>query len=104
MITIHYDYTDGTEISYFKEMNSKADFTTNCLLFFNNDEEQEVKILRENGDYIIKSDLFNTNFHTEKDIRIEHNILRIFIANGFRWKSVSNLKKYIANGYKWNNI
>jgi hypothetical protein len=101
LITIHYDYTDGTEISFFEGKNTKDSFSTNCLQFFNNDEPQNVKILRKNGDYIIKSDLFNDNFHTDKEIRQGHNILKIFLANGLRWKTVEALEEYIANGYTW---
>jgi len=86
MITIHYDYTDKTEISFAEGRQISTDFNTHCLQFFNNDESQDVKILKKNGDYILKSELFNDNFYTDKEIRQGHNILKIFLANGFCWK------------------
>ena len=88
MITIHYDFTDGTEVSRGEGLQLGDDFTTNCLTFFNNDYDYDCKIVRKDGRYILMSELYvdHDRFYTNREIRQAHNILKIFIANGFNWK------------------
>jgi len=46
MIKINFDFTDGTEVSYIEGCELKDNFTTNCLDFFNNDEETDDVMVR----------------------------------------------------------
>ena len=39
MITIHWDFTDGTEVPYMQGKMLGDNFTTHCLDFFNMDEK-----------------------------------------------------------------
>lgn len=81
MITIHWDFTDGTELSYIEGCEKGDNFTTNCLEFFNfSVEVDEVIVLRKDGATISRKNIQN---HTQKQIRREHNIQRILVAGGF---------------------
>lgn len=83
MITIHYDFTDGTEVSYQEGLELKDNFTTCCLDFFNMDiEVEDVIILKKDGKYISRK---NIQQHTIKEIRKAHNIHKMLIANTFNW-------------------
>jgi len=88
MITIHYDFTDGTEVSRGEGLQLGDNFTTNCLTFFNNDYDYDCKIVCKDGRYILMSELYTdaNKIYTDREIRETHNILKIFIANGFNWK------------------
>ena len=87
MINIHYDFIDGTEVSYGEGKMLDGDFNTNCLLFFTNDSREDVVIECEDGRYMSKNEIMsNDNFYTEKHIRHAHNILKMFLAGGFNWK------------------
>jgi len=87
MIKIHYDFTDGTEISYGEGKCLDDDFTTNCLLFFTNDTHEEVVIETADGKFISKNDLMRNDPHyTLKHMRQSHNILKMFLAGAFNWK------------------
>ena len=83
MITIHWDFTDGTELSYIDGLIAKDNFTTNCLDFFNMDiDVDDVIVIKRSGDIISRK---NINDHTTKDIRIEHNIQKMLKSNSFNW-------------------
>ena len=83
MITIHYDFTDGTEISYVQGKLKKDNFTTHCLDFFNMDEDtDDVIIVRSDGKKISRK---NINSHTSKEIHNVHNIHKMFLADSFEW-------------------
>lgn len=86
MITIHYDFTDKTEISYNEGLLLKDNFTTNCLDFFCFDFNTEVKVLKQDGSYILKNELLTDNYYCSKQIRKTHNILKMLKANKFNWK------------------
>jgi len=85
MITIHYDFTDGTEISYIEGTIKKDNFTTKCLNFFSFDYDADVMVIKKDGTSILKSDLLNENKHTLKDIREEHNLHKMLVANAFKF-------------------
>lgn len=83
MITIHFDFTDGTEVSYIEGKDLKDNFTTHCLDFFNMDEEvDDIIVLRKDGTKISRK---NIQDHTDKEIRKSHNIRKMLISGGFVW-------------------
>lgn len=82
----------GNEISYIEgveelsQFGVNTEFCTNCLDFFSFDTECEVKVIKRNGNYILKSELLqNTCIYTEKEIRVSHNIHRMLVAGSFNW-------------------
>jgi hypothetical protein len=82
MITIHWDFSDGTEISYVEGLNNN-NFTTHCLEFFSFDiDVNDVIVLREDGKYISRASIQK---HTNKEIREEHNIRKMLLAGNFEW-------------------
>jgi hypothetical protein len=84
MITIHWDFEDGTEVSYIKGKNLGDNFSTNCLDFFNMDENvDDVIVLRSDGYKISRK---NIHLHSSKQIRKEHNIHKMLKAGSFIWK------------------
>jgi len=86
MINIHFDFTDGSELSYEEGMEAEKDFNTNCLAFFSFDVKDDVKVIKKDGSYILKSELLGTSDYTDREIRLAHNIEKILRANGFCWK------------------
>ena len=83
MITIHWDYTDGTEVSIIEGKLLGDNFTTHCLDFFNQDEiVDDVIVLKKNGEKISRK---NIQHHIVKEIRPAHNIHKMLVANYFNW-------------------
>lgn len=83
MITIHYDFTDGSEVSFHEGLILRDNFTTCCLDFFNFDiETDDVIIIRKDGKRLSRK---NINEHCEKEIRKQHNIHKMFVAGSFDW-------------------
>jgi hypothetical protein len=84
MITIHWDFTTGEEVSYQEGLELKDNFTTCCLDFFNMDiEVDDVVIYRKDGKYISRK---NIQSHTNgKEIRIAHNIHKMLVSGSFNW-------------------
>ena len=83
MITIHFDFSDGTEVSYADGKLLKDNFTTHCLDFFNMDEQvDDVVVLRKDGRKISRKSI---NQHTVKDIRPSHDIHKMLVAGSFEW-------------------
>lgn len=100
MIIIHFDYTDGTEISYGEGKILKDNFATCVLNFFcwdyigkfvyneiTNEFDFEtitddVVILKANGDYISLRSIYN---HTDRFIRFSHNVSKMLTAQSFIW-------------------
>lgn len=81
IIVIHYDFTDGTEVSYIEGKKLKSNFTTNCLDFFNMDEEvDDVIVLKKDGSEVSRK---NIQKHTKKEIRKSHNIQKMLKGNAF---------------------
>lgn len=91
MITIHYDFTDGTELSWIEGRNKGDAFTTNVLDFFTSD--RNVIVVKKDGSYISSVELLaNDPYYTDKHMRPAHNIHKMLVANGFRWKPKDYLK------------
>lgn len=83
MITIHYDYTDGSELSYGEGLLMGDNFTTCCLEFFNMDiETDDVVVRKKNGQKISRKNIY---IHTTKEIRTAHNIRKMLVAGSFNW-------------------
>ncbi len=84
MITIHWDFTDGTEVPYLQGKLLGDNFTTHCLEFFNMDERvDDVVVLRSDGQKISRK---NIQSHTNgKEIRIAHNIHKMLVSGSFNW-------------------
>jgi len=86
MITIHWDFSDGTEVSYREGIgliSESKSFNTHCLEFFSNDVECEVLVMRKDGRTLIKSDLEHI---FGKEIRNEHNLQKMLQFDSFIWK------------------
>jgi len=91
-IEIHWDYSNSKEISFYDGVLSKKSFQTHCLMFFGFDnlvDDNDIIVKKKNGDYISARELLdNDGSYTNKSIRPAHNILRILMADGFKWKSL----------------
>ena len=88
MITIHYDYKVGNELSYAEGVEAGDHFTTNCLDFFTTDNPaNDVIVLKHNGDYISRNELLaGDTQYTLKEIRRAHNIHKMLVAGSFKFK------------------
>jgi len=86
MINIHFDFTNGSELSYIEGKIKKKDFNTNCLGFFSFDTEDDVKVIKKDGSYILKSELLGYSGYTAREIREGHNIEKMLRANSFKWQ------------------
>lgn len=88
MIKIHYDFTDGSEISYSEGLEKKDGFNTCCLDFFTiENEAQDIVVFDSKGNTLSRNRLMENNgVYTSKEIRIPHNILKMFKANSFNWR------------------
>lgn len=86
MIKIHFDFTDGTEVSYAEGYALGDNFTTCCLDFFTTD--QDAVVVKKNGEYLsVKEILLNDGSYTKKHIRHAHNLQKLLIAGHFEdWK------------------
>jgi hypothetical protein len=84
MITIHWDFTDGSEVSYQEGLELKDNFTTCCLDFFNMDiDVDDVIIYRKDDKHISRKSIQK---HTNgKEIRDAHNIHKMLVAGSFNW-------------------
>lgn len=83
IITIHWDFSDGTEVSYVDGIIAEDSFTTHCLEFFNMDiDVDDVIVITRIGKKISRS---NINKHTTKEIRKEHDIRKMLVAGKFEW-------------------
>lgn len=83
MITIHWDFTDGTEISYVDGLLRGDNFTTCCLEFFDmGSRVDDIVVVRKNGKKISRK---NIQDHTTKEIRGTHNIRKMLVAGSFKW-------------------
>ena len=80
VITIHYDFTDGTELSYIEGLECKGSFTTCCLEFFDTDNKH-CRVVKKDGSNIGVFELMaNTGKYTQKEIRKSHNLRRLLVA------------------------
>jgi len=90
-ITIHYDFTDGTEVSYAEgifNINLGKSFTTNCLDFFTNiPYVDEVIVIDKLGNTLSRNKLMsNKSDYTNRDMREAHNLQKMLKANSFNWQ------------------
>lgn len=91
MIFIHWDYTDGSEISYAEGQknieNNNTNFNTNVLEFFSTETPSNVVVLKRDGSYIDRNELMsNKGNYTLKEMRTAHNIQRMLVAGAFKWR------------------
>lgn len=83
MITIHWDYTDGSELSYIEGKKKKDNFTTCCLDFFNQDEPvNDVVIKKKDGAYISRMYI---DLSTNKDIKEHTNIRNLLVGGALKF-------------------
>lgn len=84
MITIHWDFVDGTEVSYIEGIRLGDNFTTNCLDFFNMDiAVDDVVVKRKDGSRIHRK--YINDYSRGKEIRKTHNIHKMLVAGSFIW-------------------
>jgi hypothetical protein len=91
MIIIHYDYTDGTEISYVEGLNCDKDFTTHCLEFFSAHYVTvgDIIVMCKDGRYASRNEILAGDKHySVKKIRPEHNLRQMLIAGSFEFKGM----------------
>ena len=70
MITIHYDFTDGTELSYVEGLEKGDNFTTCCLDFFNIDcKAEDIKVIDKLGNTLYRSKLLENTGKYRQDLR-----------------------------------
>ncbi len=89
MLIIHFDFIDGTEVSYAEGKELGDNFTTNCLNFFTTygAPNSDVVVVKKDGSYISRNDLLNGKHPTyDKQIRKAHNIDKMLIAGCFEFK------------------
>ena len=87
MIKIHFDFVDGTEVSYSEGLKLKDNFNTNCLDFFCWDKDvDDVLVVDKNGNVLSRNTLLVKNTYTEKQIRKTHNIQKMLKAGSFKWQ------------------
>lgn len=85
MIEIHYDFTDGSELSYIEGKNCKEGFTTNCLEFFST-SNPNAYVLRDDGGLLSVQDLLrNDRRFIDKEIREAHDLRKMLVAEAFEW-------------------
>ena len=85
VITIHYDFTDGTELSYIEGLECKVGFTTCCLEFFDTYNENCTVIKKDGSQVSVRELMKNTGLHIDKDIRKAHNLRRMLVGNALRF-------------------
>lgn len=90
IITIHYDFTDKTEISYKEGLECNKSFTTNCLEFFSeHTQASDIIVLSKEYGYISRRELLlNSEIYISKEIRPEHNLTKMLLANSFEWQKI----------------
>lgn len=93
MIKVHFDFTDGTELSYSESINNSTnDFTTHSLEVIDQWLEfdrspSEIVILRKDGSYIdIKEVLKNDGKYSDKYLTRDHSLARMIKANALEWQ------------------
>jgi len=83
IITIHWDFTDGTEVSYIEGLSRNDSFSTNCVQFFSLEQDCEVIVINSKGERISKN---NIQEHSPKQIQPAHNITKLLLADRLIWK------------------
>lgn len=100
-IEVHYDYTSGTEVSYQEGLaivKQGKGFTTCCLEFVCSDylKTHRVIVITKRRAYIDLEELMdNTGIYTDKEIRPEHNLRKMLVANAFNWVQAAGVSNAI---------
>lgn len=107
MIKIHFDYVDGTEVSYAEglhQMSIGASFSTCCLDFLDmGSEVNEVIVVDKLGNKLSRSKLLrNDRTYTDKYMRAEHNLQKMLKAGAFNWQvakasPMQTLEDFVCN-------
>jgi hypothetical protein len=112
MIKIHFDFTDGTELSYSESIstivesinNGTSDFATHSLevidqwLAFDR-PPSEIVVLRKDGSYIdIKEVLKNDGNYGDKYLTRDHSLARMIKANALRWQPPKENEGMVIKG------
>ena len=83
MTEIHWDYTDGTEVSWIEGLKLGDNFTTCCTKFFNQDIiTDDVVVLRKDGKKVSRK---NIQLSTNKQIKIGHNIEKLLLGGALEF-------------------
>lgn len=85
IIIIHFDFVDGTELSYVEGKNCLGAFTTNCLEFFSTDNPSASIVKRDGGKMSVQDLLNNDGRFTDKEIRESHDLRKMLVAGAFEW-------------------
>lgn len=99
MIVIPFDYSNTGKCLSYVEVQAEmkkgvTEIHTNCLDFFSFnslDHGYDVRVEKQNGDYILLSELLGENPYTRKIIRQAHNVHKLLIANAFDFKAASSV-------------
>ena len=105
MIKVHFDFTDGTELSFSESINNRTtDFTTHSLevidqwLTFDR-LLPEILVLRKDGSYIdIREVLNNDGKYGEKYLTREHSLTRMIKADALKWQPPKETEGLIVKG------
>lgn len=99
LIVIALDYTDIKNTkSYFETLDAiqkeEPIIHTNCLEFFSFyylEKGYDVKVVKQNGDYIVLSELLTDqeNLYTRRNIRKAHDVRKLLITHEFRFKKAN---------------
>ena len=85
MIEIHYDFTDGTELSYIEGKNCRGAFRTNCLEFFSTSNPNAFIMKKDGGMMSVQDLLRNDGRFIEREIREAHDLRKMLVAGAFEW-------------------
>lgn len=86
IITIHFDFTDGSELSYIEAKNETKSFNTHCLDFFCFDTEaDDVIVLKKDGTRISRKNI-QQHVCNGKEIREAHNLHKLLRCGYFEFK------------------
>ena len=95
MITIHYDYTDGTEVSYIEGVRLGDNFTTTCTSFFSFMFSADVRVLKKDSTSITKSKLLanDSGIYSTNNIKGTEDIEKMLLSNVLIFRNEDELVK-----------
>ena len=105
MIKVHFDFTDGTELSYSESINNRTtDFTTHSLeiidqwLTFDR-LLPEIIVLRKDGSYIdVREVLNNDGKYGDKYLTRDHSLALMIKASALKWQPPKENEDTIVKG------
>jgi len=92
IVTIHYDFSDGTEISHLEGLVMEKmghSFNTHDITFFSNDTQADDVIVKTEEGHILSRKKLMTkgdNTYTNKEMRESHNLCKMLMAGSFKWR------------------